>query len=79
MHADQPLQHFAHVGDQGIEIENLGLQDLLAAESEQLMGQGSGALAGFSDFLGALAQRIVGRKAVLDGLAVADDDARANC
>ena len=28
MHADQPLEHRPHIGDQRVEIENLGLQRL---------------------------------------------------
>ena len=42
---DEPPQHLLHVGDDGVEIEDPGLKDLLSAEGEQLPRQARGPLA----------------------------------
>ena len=70
--ADQAPQHHVHVGDDGVEVEHPGLQDLPAAEREQLPGERRGARGGLLDLLGVASQARV----VLAGdeeLAVAGD------
>ena len=42
--ADEPLEHRPHAGDHGVEIEQRRLDDLLAAEGEQLAGELGGPL-----------------------------------
>ena len=57
--ADQAPEHALHPGNQRVEIHHLGLQDLLAAEGEQLAGQRSRSLSGPANFLQVLMQRVV--------------------
>ena len=45
--ADEALEHRPHAGDDRVEIEQRRLDDLLAAEGQQLAGELGGALAGF--------------------------------
>ena len=49
--ADQAPQHLIQVHDQIIEIQDLGREDLLAAEGQELAGQGGGPFRGRLDFL----------------------------
>ena len=45
--ADEPGKHLAEVGDDGVQIEHARLQDLHAAEGEQLPRHGDGFAAAF--------------------------------
>ena len=49
--ADEAGKQLAHFFDDGVEIHHAGLQDLHAAESEELAGQGGGAIGGAIDLL----------------------------
>jgi hypothetical protein len=46
---DQPLEHRRHAGDHGVEIQHLGLEDLLPAERQELPGQPHGSFSRFLD------------------------------
>src|SRR3990172_1892047 len=46
---DQTAEHLVHVGYDAVQIQDLGLEDLLAAEGDQLLRQTGGALARFPD------------------------------
>ena len=59
--ADQPPQHRLQVGDDGIELEQLGREHLAAAVGEQLPGEVGGAGGGFADLLEIVAHRVAGR------------------
>src|SRR2546423_7609545 len=52
--ADQARQHLFHVGDEGVEIEDDGFENLLTAESQKLTREGDRAMVGILDFLGVL-------------------------
>ena len=47
--ADQSAQHFLHVGDDGIEIEHDGHEDLLAAEGQKLSRECRCSFTGLAD------------------------------
>src|ERR1035441_4581750 len=49
--AQQPLEHLGKVLEDGVNLEDLGLDDLLAAEHEQLAGERCGALRGQGNLL----------------------------
>ena len=49
--ADEAAQHFIHAGDDFVQLNDAGLEDLLAAEGEQLAGERGGAAGGFLDLL----------------------------
>src|SRR6185503_12197567 len=72
--ADEAAEEFLDVLDDVVEVEDAGHEDLLAAEGEQLPGEGGGAVPGLED-LGDLA---AGGVAVVEAgdheLGVADDD-----
>jgi hypothetical protein len=58
--ADQTPQHPLHVLDGAVHVQYPGLQDLLAAEGEELLGQGRRPLGRLQDVVDILAQaRIV--------------------
>ena len=59
--ADQPDKHLIHVCDHAIEVEDLRLHYLAAAERQQLPGQGSSTFGGSFHFLDAAAQGIAGQ------------------
>ena len=48
---EEAPQHLIQVQDQIIEVEHLGGEDLLAAEGQELAGQGGGPLRRLVDFL----------------------------
>jgi len=48
---EEALQHLAHVADNFLQIEHLGLHDILAAEHEQLARETRGAFGGEIDGL----------------------------
>src|SRR5439155_26733381 len=60
--------------DDGVEVEDFRLDDLLAAEGEELAGEGFAALAGLLDFAQEFALRIGAIEPAQDDLAVAKDD-----
>jgi len=57
--ANETLKHLVHVGDQGIEIQHLGLKYLLAAEGQKLTGQRGSPVGSLLDLFDILAQRVV--------------------
>ena len=50
--SNHPPQHFLHVADEVIGIEDLGGEQLFTAERKQLPGQGCRLIRGLADFLG---------------------------
>lgn len=72
--ADQAVQHFADFVHHVIHVQQFRLQHLLAAESEQLASQSSGARSGFLDFLGVATAEVVRGGALKDALGAALDD-----
>src|SRR5207302_8748289 len=57
--ADQPPQQVARVRDDVAQVDQLGLQRLLAAERQQLPWQGRSLLCGAPDLPGVRTERIV--------------------
>ncbi len=57
--ADQPPEQRVHPRHDRIQIEDLGMQQLLPAEREQLPGQRRGALSGAADLLNIGTDRMV--------------------
>ncbi len=47
--ADHAVQHLLDLRDDGVQVHDCGLRDLLAAERQELTGQRTGALSGFLD------------------------------
>src|SRR5262249_17468787 len=72
--ADEAPEHAAQAGDELVEIEHAGLQDLAAAEGEELRGQGGGPFAGLHNLFDGMAVRVLRAEIVEDELAVAGDD-----
>ena len=72
--ADQPAEHAGHVRDQAVHVERRGVQHLLAAERQQLLGEAGGALAGLDDFAEIL--RVLARRSAsaVDELGESEDD-----
>jgi hypothetical protein len=56
--AHQALQHRPHLLHHAVQIEHARLQDLLAAESQQLLGQSRGPLPGLVDLFQTVPERI---------------------
>ena len=46
--AQQPTEHVGHVADDLVHVQPLGLDELAAAEREQLPGQAGGAFGGLA-------------------------------
>ena len=59
MLSDQPLQHLRHLDNDIIQIDDTGLQDLLATKGQKLAGQPRRLLRGFLDAQEIAAGRIV--------------------
>ena len=57
--ADEPPQHRFQVQDHPVEVNHLGVDDLLAAEGQQLLGQGRGPVAGLQDIFQVAVKRVV--------------------
>ena len=57
--ADEPPQHRFQVQDHPVEVDHLGVDDLLAAKGQQLLGQGRGPVAGLQDIFQVAIERIV--------------------
>ena len=72
MLADQAPQHFLHVGDDVVQVENLRSHDLAPAKGQQLARQRGCLVAGLQDFPHILL--FFGTKAILKNLAVAEND-----
>jgi len=72
--ANQAAKEFAHVGDEFVEVEDFGLENLHAAEGEHLAGEGSGAVGSLANLLGTAIEGIFGLQAVEKQVAVAADD-----
>ena len=71
--ADQTAEHAGDVGDQLVHVERHGVQYLLAAEGEQLLGQPRGAAGGLHDLSEIGAVLVAERPVRVDHLAEADD------
>ncbi len=56
--AEGPAQHFLHPGDDGAQVEHLGLHHLPAGEGEQLAGEAGCPFAGQADLPEVLAGRL---------------------
>jgi len=69
----EPVEHLLHVGDDLVEIENLGLQHLLPAEGQELPRQCRRALRSLGDLLQASVVGISWGHLLQDHLAVAAD------
>jgi hypothetical protein len=69
--ADEAREHFATAESKVAEIDDLETLHLLAAEGQQLTGNGGGFAAGFQDILRVLLQLPIERGIVLDELRVA--------
>ncbi len=71
--ADNSPQEFLHLHDQGIQIDHLWLEDLFAAEGQELPGERGGLFAGFANEIGVLLGERVAGLARRDQLRVTDD------
>ena len=71
--ADHAPQEFLHVHDQFIEIDHLGLENLFAAEGQELPGERGGLFAGFLNEIGVLPGESVAGHARRNQLRVTDD------
>ena len=72
--AYQTRQHLTHLGHHGVQVDHLGLQDLHAAESQQLPGQPRGPIRRLLDLFDFAIVPIVGSQAVQQQFSVAPDD-----
>ena len=72
--SNQPAQHLFHVGDHHIQIQDLRLKHLAAAEGQQLLRQGGGAVPGLANLLHRGAHRRVFREPAEHDLAVTGND-----
>ena len=57
--AQKPAEHVRHVADDFVHVQLLGLDELAAAEGEQLPRQPGGAFGGLGDLLGGFSRRLV--------------------
>ena len=71
--ANQAPQEVAHVADQFVQVQHPGLQDLLAAEGQQLPGEHGGAIGGFLNLFQLFVLDLGQTLNVFQQLAVADD------
>src|ERR1700730_659808 len=71
--ADQAAEELAHIGDKFVEVEDLWLKDLHAAECEHLAGEGSGTVGRFANLLATAVEGIFRLQAVEEQVAVAAD------
>ena len=74
--ANEPPQHFIHAIYDFIQVENLRLHGLFAAEDEKLSRQHGCALRSLPDFLDIILRRAVGTKLRRHEIAISDDDAQ---
>ena len=72
--ADQAGQQFEVFRDHGVQVKNFGSEHLLAAEGQELPGEGGGAVGGVGNFLGGPADSGLGADAIQQKLGVAGDD-----
>src|ERR1039458_6462200 len=56
--ANKPPQHLLHVLDYCVEVQNLGVKHLLAAEGEKLSGERSGPMRSFENLVDAAATKV---------------------
>ena len=71
--AQEAAQHLLQVADQRVDLEHGRLQDLLAAERQQLAGQPGGAIGGLVDLIGVLTTGIGGAEVLEQEIRVAGD------
>jgi hypothetical protein len=71
--ADQSPQHSFHSGHDGVQIEHLGIQDLLAAECQELTGQHRGSIPGLANLLEMGSPRFRQRQAGTKQLAITEN------
>ena len=72
--ADQASQHLLKLHDDRVQIQDLGLEDLLPAEGQELPGQRGGPLSGLSDLVDVPAHLVVAGETREQELGVAVDD-----
>src|SRR5208282_1307022 len=70
---DHAGEHLQVLGNHFIQVEHLGSQHLLAAEGQQLPGEGGGALRGVGNFLRRPSQSDIGSETLEQKLGVAGD------
>src|SRR5208282_2952926 len=70
---DHAGEHLQVLGNHFIQVEHLGSQHLLAAEGQQLPGEGGGALRGIGNFLRRPSQSHIGSETLEQKLGVAGD------
>src|SRR4051794_12368205 len=63
---DDAAEQLLHIADQLVQVENLRLQELLAAEGEQLARQGGGLFARFADESRLLLDRCISLRPAAD-------------
>ena len=68
------MQHFSHIGDDVVQVQNPRGQHLLPAEGQKLARQGSCPVASFHNLVEVTPHRVVGVKTVQHQLAVPVDD-----
>ena len=73
--AQQPAEHVGHVADDFVHVQPLGLDELAAAEGEQLPREAGGALGGLRDLLRGTRRGVVEvRRRQQRGVAVNDGE-----
>ena len=72
---NHPGQHFLYIADRFIQVEHCRLQDLFAAEGEQLLSERGGAIGSALDLLDAVAGLVVETRGSQQQLAMSHDDA----
>ena len=72
--SDEPAEHRRQVADQRVDVEHLRLEDLLAAEGQELARQAGRALGRPPDLLHVVGQRVALLQHAPDQVAVAHDD-----
>ena len=72
--ADERAQEALHVGDDGVDVDDLEFEKLFAAEGEELAGERGGAIGGLLNGFGLGVQRVAGGELVEENLGVAADD-----
>ena len=70
---NQTGEHFAHLGDDGVQLKNARLQHLHAAERQQLTGHGNCAVRSFLNLLQASLPKIIHPFLIDEQIAVASD------
>ncbi len=72
--ADERAQEALHIGDDGVHVDDLEFEKLLAAEGEKLTREGSGAIGGLLNGFGLDVQRVFGSELIEENFGIAADD-----